>query len=100
MRSRIQAIFCSQLAWVHLSCVRRWRKWHWLHFVSTIALPGPSGRTGGANSASNSLPATRPGDRTQPLGTTSPCLSVSDRSAVAGLPDVNATGVGLLQETV
>src|ERR1700682_2128938 len=96
MRSRIQAIFFSQLSWVHLIWVSRRRKWHWLHFASTIALPSPVGRIGGGSSASSSLPATPPGLRIHPFGTTSPCLSVSDTSAVAGLLAVNATGVGLL----
>src|SRR5262249_5143959 len=95
-RSRIQAIFFSQFLWVHLICVSRCRKWHWPHLASTIALPSPAGRLGGGSSLSSSLPATRPGLRIHPFGTTSPCLSVSDTSAVAGLPSVKVTGVSLL----
>src|SRR5262249_55998253 len=97
MRSRIHAIFFSQLLWVHLICVSRYRKWHWPHFASTIALPSPAGRLGGGSSLSSSLPATRPGLRIHPFGSTSPCLSVSDTSAVAGL-SVKVTGLSLLSK--
>src|SRR5258705_3985881 len=100
MRSRIQAIFCSQFLWVHLSCVSRCRKWHWLHLASTIALPSPSGSFGGANSESSSLPATRPGERIHPFAIAGPCVSVSGTSAVVGFSAVNATGLGLLLEAL
>src|SRR5258705_10874328 len=96
MRSRIQAIFCSQFLWVHLSCVSRCRKWHWLHLVSTIALPAPSGSFGGANSEFSLLPATRPGDRTQPFAIKGPWLSVSDTSAGAGFSVVRIHSLGFV----